>query len=231
MAIGLLEKDGKENNREYAYRVLRQNIMTLALAPGETLNENELAELMRVSRTPVHEAILMLKEEALAEVYPQSGSRVARIDVERLNEGCFLRRQVEPEVARQIAGSLSAEQISSFKQNLKEQSAAVKEGESQEVFWALDENFHHMIYHFGRRETIWRAVKNVCSHYDRVRYLADRMAGTDFSGREEENRALYRFLLTGQEESSLETFYEKHLTAYRRSFGEMLEEYEEYFMI
>lgn len=68
MGIRLLEKREKENNREYAYRTLRENIMTLELPPGETLNENELAEKMKVSRTPVHEAILMLKEEALAEV-------------------------------------------------------------------------------------------------------------------------------------------------------------------
>ena len=168
MGIRLLEKREKENNREYAYRTLRENIMTLELPPGETLNENELAEKMKVSRTPVHEAILMLKEEALAEVYPQSGSRVSRLEVERLNEGYFLRLQVEPEIMRQIAGNLSSEEIMAFKQNLKYQSEALKREDYLDEFYRLDEEFHHMIYRFSRKETIWRAVKNVCSHYDRV---------------------------------------------------------------
>lgn len=34
MGIRLLEKREKENNREYAYRTLRENIMTLELPPG-----------------------------------------------------------------------------------------------------------------------------------------------------------------------------------------------------
>ena len=233
MGIRLLEKREKENNREYAYRTLRENIMTLELPPGETLNENELAEKMKVSRTPVHEAILMLKEEALAEVYPQSGSRVSRLEVERLNEGYFLRLQVEPEIMRQIAGNLSSEEIMAFKQNLKYQSEALKREDYLDEFYRLDEEFHHMIYRFSRKETIWRAVKNVCSHYDRVCYLDGMMSRAGVEHREQENRALYRILLTGQEpEGSPQSFCcEKYLSAYKKNFGEILEAYAEYFNI
>lgn len=39
MSIKISEKREKENNREYAYRLLRSNIMTLQLMPGTTLNE------------------------------------------------------------------------------------------------------------------------------------------------------------------------------------------------
>lgn len=232
MEIRLPKKREKENNREYAYRTVRENIMTLVLTPGETLNENELADQMKVSRTPVHEAILMLKEEALAEVYPQSGSKVARLDVERMNEGFFLRLRVEPAVLMQIAGSLSSEQIAAFKENLKYQSEAVKREDSVDELYRLDGEFHHMIYRFSRKETIWRAVRNVCSHYDRVCYLDGRMSYDSAVLKEEENRVLYRILLTGQApDGDLERFYEKHLSGYRRNFGDMLEQYPEYFNI
>ena len=107
----VFEKKQMENNREYAYRLLRDNIMTFRLVPGQSLNENELSELMHVSRTPVHEAILMLKEESLVDVFPQSGSRVSGIDLETLNEGLFLRLQVEPVIISQTAGNLTKEEI------------------------------------------------------------------------------------------------------------------------
>ena len=58
MTIKISEKREKENNREYAYRLLRSNIMTLQLMPGATLNEGELTELLGISRTPIHEAII-----------------------------------------------------------------------------------------------------------------------------------------------------------------------------
>ena len=50
-----------ENNRAYAYRMLRKNIMTLQLQPGCQLSEAELGEQLAMSRTPVHEALMMLK--------------------------------------------------------------------------------------------------------------------------------------------------------------------------
>lgn len=56
MEIKISDKRESENNREYVYRVLRDNIMTLKLLPGTTINEGELAESFHMSRTPVHEA-------------------------------------------------------------------------------------------------------------------------------------------------------------------------------
>lgn len=89
MPIILSKRIEKENNREYAYRVLRDNIMTLRLLPGTTINEGELAELFHTSRTPIHEAVLMLKEEYLVDVYPQSGSKISRIQLDILKEDIF----------------------------------------------------------------------------------------------------------------------------------------------
>ena len=64
-----------ENNRAYAYRMLRKNIMTLQLQPGCQLSEAELCEQLAMSRTPVHEALMMLKSEWLVEVLPQQGNQ------------------------------------------------------------------------------------------------------------------------------------------------------------
>ena len=67
----------KESNREYACRVLRMNIMTFRLKPGEPLSEIELAKLLQMSRTPVHEAITTLHNDWLIEIFPQRGTQVS----------------------------------------------------------------------------------------------------------------------------------------------------------
>ena len=82
-----------ENNREYAYRVLRQNIITLQFAPGQTLSEAELSEKLEMSRTPVHEAVMMLKNEWLVDVQAQRGSSVSMIRVDYLQQNAFLENQ------------------------------------------------------------------------------------------------------------------------------------------
>ena len=55
-----------ENNRAYAYRMLRKNIMTLQLQPGCQLSEAELCEQLAMSRTPVHEALMLEPTETEA---------------------------------------------------------------------------------------------------------------------------------------------------------------------
>ncbi|MEG0339412.1 MAG: GntR family transcriptional regulator, partial [Oscillospiraceae bacterium] len=69
-----------ENSRAFAYRLLRNNIMTLKLVPGTVIKEGELSRQLNMSRTPIHEAITALKDEWLVEVVPQSGTKVTLID-------------------------------------------------------------------------------------------------------------------------------------------------------
>ena len=100
-----------ENNREYAYRVLRQNIITLQFAPGQTLSEAELSEKLEMSRTPVHEAVMMLKNEWLVDVQAQRGSSVSMIRVDYLREGFNMRLMLEASIMQQLAGRLTMQQL------------------------------------------------------------------------------------------------------------------------
>lgn len=58
---------------EEVYQRLQQQIITLTLAPGQKLNDQQLAETFGVSRTPVREALKKLEEEGL--VVAKRGSR------------------------------------------------------------------------------------------------------------------------------------------------------------
>ena len=75
----LIEKEPQETVREYAYRVLYQNIMTLKLPPGTAMSEQELSGILQVSRTPVREAFIRLAQKGLLEVLPQRGTFVSAL--------------------------------------------------------------------------------------------------------------------------------------------------------
>ena len=83
------EKKQKETGKEYAYRVLKGNIMSLELKPGELLSESDLSEKLNISRTPIREIIMILKGEHLIEVKPQAGTYVSLIDRELIDEAIF----------------------------------------------------------------------------------------------------------------------------------------------
>ena len=153
--------------------------MTLQLMPGTTLNEGELTELLGISRTPIHEAIIMLKEESLVDVFPQSGSRVSMIHIDILKEGYFVRSVIEPEIIRQIAGNIPEDGMQALRDNLDRQKAALENEEKIDPFFKLDDEFHHQIYTMAGKQKTWYAMKKVSSHYDRVRYLDAIMNKTD----------------------------------------------------
>ena len=60
-------------HQEVATR-LRQRIVEGHIAPGAKLNERELSESLKVSRTPLREAIKMLAAEGLVELLPNRGA-------------------------------------------------------------------------------------------------------------------------------------------------------------
>jgi len=59
---------------EQAAQRLRQMLVEGRIAPGAKLNERELSELLKISRTPLREGIKMLAAEGLVELLPHRGA-------------------------------------------------------------------------------------------------------------------------------------------------------------
>ena len=95
-----------------AYSQLRHRIIDFTLLPGEFLSENALASQMGTSRATVREAIARLAEEGCVEVFPQRGTQVSRISINRLHHAVFLRTVLEESVLRQLCSTgITPEQI------------------------------------------------------------------------------------------------------------------------
>ena len=68
------------------HAALWDEIASLKRRPGEPISEKEVSLAHGVSRTPVREAILRLADEGLVEIFPQSGTFVARIPLAALKD-------------------------------------------------------------------------------------------------------------------------------------------------
>lgn len=69
-----------------AYAALKQVIRDGVLPPGYQGSEQEIAEKLNMSRTPVHEAIIRLQSEGLVKVLPKRGVLVCAISPEDMRE-------------------------------------------------------------------------------------------------------------------------------------------------
>jgi len=64
----------------YVYKILRDEILNLDLAPGSPVDENQLAERLSISRTPIREALVRLASEGLVVTLPNRSTMVSNID-------------------------------------------------------------------------------------------------------------------------------------------------------
>jgi DNA-binding GntR family transcriptional regulator len=86
-----------------AYASVRDGIVRGAYAAGTRLTEQDLAQTVGVSRTPVREALRRLHAEGLVEFEPNHGAVVAAFDLEDAEEIFELRALLEPISARRAA--------------------------------------------------------------------------------------------------------------------------------
>lgn len=92
-----------ERASDRAYRELRQEILELALAPGEVIAEVETATRLGVSRTPLREAVARLLADGLIVPLGARGVAVAPISSEELTALTELREGLDTQAARLAA--------------------------------------------------------------------------------------------------------------------------------
>lgn len=93
----------KSSLRTVAYDRLRQAISSGEYNPGDRLVEDEIAERLKISRTPVREALHRLENEGLLVYEPHTGLRVAQLDHRMVMELHAMR-----EILEGAAASLAA---------------------------------------------------------------------------------------------------------------------------
>lgn len=91
---------------EQVARRLRQMLVEGQIAPGSKLNERALCESLRISRTPLREAIKMLAAEGLVELLPNRGSMAVELDEAAIRHTFELMSGLEA-----MSGELAARRI------------------------------------------------------------------------------------------------------------------------
>lgn len=151
-------------------RTLRQAIVTMQLAPGEMLSEQDLARRFGVSRSPVREALIKLSEAGLVRVLPQRGTQVVKISRSGVENARFIREAVETAVVRDAALKASPAMLTELNSSLGRQRRAQR-SKSPEEFLALDEEFHRLLAETAGRLAAWEMIEDVKPQMDRVRFL------------------------------------------------------------
>ena len=100
---GLTAVERPDTLARSAYLRLQEAIRDGVVRHGPLYSENELAETLGMSRTPVREAVIALTREGLLEVSAQRGFRVRALSLDEQAEVFDLRAILETYVVRRLA--------------------------------------------------------------------------------------------------------------------------------
>ncbi|WP_198851429.1 GntR family transcriptional regulator [Alicyclobacillus sp. SO9] len=92
------------------YQILREQILLGELKAGERLIERELAERLRISRTPVREALRKLDSEGFIEIIPRRGGIVVELTDKDILDMFRILETLEVLAVRQAAERITPSQ-------------------------------------------------------------------------------------------------------------------------
>ncbi|WP_066321373.1 GntR family transcriptional regulator [Bacillus sp. FJAT-29814] len=162
-----------ENNKEFAYRIIKDSIMSLELEPGQAISEIELAAALQISRTPIREVLGKLREEHLVEVIPQVGTYISKIKPQLIKEASFMRYTLEKEILKLSCEQFPKANLFDLKKNLALQEDLIGCKGKEREFHKLDKEFHRIIFEGKKNENIWTAIMRISTHYNRIRLLSE----------------------------------------------------------
>ena len=148
---------------ETVYNVLVDAIIDGSLAPGERVTQEEIAEQLHVSRSPVLQALRLLKKDGLIEDAPGRGVQVTPLDPEWVGNLYEVRGALDA-----LAARLAAQARVTIDPALIEQGRLVSQSSDLKSILDADIAFHYAIYAASGNALIAENANRYWVHLRRV---------------------------------------------------------------
>ena len=188
------------------YLSLRQRIVEMSMLPGVRIVERDLADELGISRTPVHEAVQRLAEEGLVEVIPRSGTFVARIPLEGLDEAMMVRNALESAIIEKAAARATPAGVESLRAILERQAQAIAASDFR-AFHQSDELFHATLAELSGYPGVWPIILQAKTQVDRYRQLTLPLQGR-MDGVLDEHKAVVEAIAVGDAAGAVQAMRE-----------------------
>ena len=153
--------------RDLAYQVLRREIVSGELQPGQALRDADLTVRLGVGRTPLREALMLLAEEGLVTAYHRQGTYVTDVTLRDLQQAMEMRLALDVLAARLCIARAADRDLQGLAQQVRQTAPG-------DVL-AFDEATHTAIVRLTQNQlliTSWTRVYTVCARIKALSFSA-----------------------------------------------------------
>jgi DNA-binding GntR family transcriptional regulator len=159
-----------ETKSDFAYRQVRDRILSGELQPGAVIQQRELASRIGISTTPLREALRRLKSEGLVELDAHRDARISPLRAEEARDLLEMRKSLDP-----LAAGLAAQRRTNADiQAIRAALALIEPLPTPPAVSQLvaHRNFHAAIYRASHNDLLIDALEGLWDKADRYRRLA-----------------------------------------------------------
>lgn len=198
---------------DQVYKILRDRVLAGKMTPGEFIREHDVSDRLRVSRTPVREALGRLASEGFLERIPHRGFRVPEESVTGLVEFYPIICALEVLSAEESFGQLDAAAI----ERLREVNREYKEAfAKQDIGAGISRNhrFHDLLSAGSSNQRLRSMLDELRSKVESLEIWAFSHIN-EWAESIEEHEALLAAIERGDFELAIEVLKKNRLTTYR----------------
>jgi DNA-binding GntR family transcriptional regulator len=157
----------KNNKKIAVYGKIKGRIINGSLAPGTPINENDFAQNLNVSKTPIREALRQLEREGLVENIPGRGSAVSHITFQDIRDIFETREIIECGAAKRAALKNDVNGVKAKRKELEMYSQDWDE--AKELNWGPVEDIHLFIIKSLGNQKLVETYLGLLDHIKRMR--------------------------------------------------------------
>ncbi len=163
MSLALARIQSRTDYVDEVYRVLLDAISDGTLAPGTRLTQEEIAEQLSVSRSPVLQALRLLKKDGLVRDAPGRGVLVAPLELQSIGHVYEVRGALEA-----LAARLAAQRNARIDPALIAAGRQASRGSDVKAMLEADMAFHNALYEASGNPLIAQSAHTHWVHLRRV---------------------------------------------------------------
>ncbi|WP_134700848.1 GntR family transcriptional regulator [Ammoniphilus sp. YIM 78166] len=156
----VMDHPGGNTKSDIVYEYLKEKILRSEYKPGDRIVIREISRQLGVSDIPVREAIKKLTSDGLIETKSHSGSRVAALNINNLEEIFLIRVELETLAARLAAKSATIEEIAQLDSLVQKMDESIQEKDICE-FTRCNREFHRLLYQASHAPVLSEMIENL----------------------------------------------------------------------
>lgn len=155
--------------KDYVYNYISEKINDGSMKPDDKINEQQIADALNVSRTPIREALIQLASDGFLENTPRRGFRVKFLDIKKAQELYEVIGILDGRIAYSTVDIISDEELNNMQKLAEQMELAITQGLSAK-YYELQLKFHDNYINLNDNESMVSMLNQLKNQFLRKYY-------------------------------------------------------------